>query len=275
MRIVMAMVLLAGGFLLPAQDNEKKEEDLKNPHEGKAEAVEAGRKQFLNSCSGCHGPNAEGGRGPRLLKSGVVRGSSNRQLFTLIKDGVKGSDMPPTKAPDEKIWEMVSFVKNLNAPAYEANASGNAESGGKLFHGKAGCAGCHAIAGKGGVIGPDLTNAGMSRSYANLRESLLQPSERPSEGYLGVTVTLRDGKKISGIAKNNTNYSIQVMDRQSKLYLLNKLEVSEIVFKKSSLMPEDFGKRLSKAEIDDVLAYVSRQVERVPVPGGEAGAKEQ
>ncbi len=269
------MILMAGCAVLPAQDEEKKEEDLKNPHEGKAEAVEAGRKQFLNSCSGCHGPNAKGGRGPRLLKSGVVRGSSNRQLFNLIKDGVRGSDMPPFKAADEKIWELVSFVKNLNAPAYESNPPGNVESGGKLFHDKAGCSGCHAIGGKGGVIGPDLTNAGMTRSYASLRESLLQPNERPTEGYGGVSVTLRDGKKISGIAKDHTNYSIQVMDRQGKLYLLNKLDVSEIVFRKNSLMPDDFGKRLSKAEVDDVLAYVSHQAVRVPVPGETAGTKEQ
>ena len=58
-----------------------KEDELKNPVAGKPEAISAGRKLFLESCSGCHGAEAEGGRGPNLARGERVRGVTNRQLF--------------------------------------------------------------------------------------------------------------------------------------------------------------------------------------------------
>jgi cytochrome c oxidase cbb3-type subunit 3 len=266
MRLALCFALLAAVCLLPAQEEEDKEKDITNPLEGRPEMVEAGRKLYLTSCSGCHGPNAEGGRGPRLIKSGMVRGSSNRRIFTTIKEGVRGSDMPPTPLDDGKIWQLVSYVKSINAPAYDSKPPGDPARGEKLFHGKAGCIQCHAIRGNGGVLGPDLSQAGLTRSYAQLRESLLNPSERPTEGFQAVTVTLKSGGKVEGIAKNYTNYSIQVIDATGRLHLLNKLDLSEIVFRKSSLMPEDYARRLTKSEIDDVLAFVSRQAVRLPQP---------
>ena len=52
----------------------EKEDDVKNPVAGKPEAISAGRKLFLDSCSGCHGAEAEGGRGPNLARGDRVRG---------------------------------------------------------------------------------------------------------------------------------------------------------------------------------------------------------
>jgi mono/diheme cytochrome c family protein len=72
-------------------------EDLKNPVAGQAEAIVAGKKLYLEGCSGCHGPTAEGGRGPNLAQGDQIRGASNRQLLSVLTEGVKGSDMPPSR----------------------------------------------------------------------------------------------------------------------------------------------------------------------------------
>src|SRR5690348_14237088 len=90
-----ALGALLGISLAVAQAPEK-EDDLKNPVAGKPEAISAGRKLFLEGCSGCHGAEAEGGRGPNLARGERVRGLTNRQLFGTIRDGVKGGDMPPS-----------------------------------------------------------------------------------------------------------------------------------------------------------------------------------
>jgi cytochrome c oxidase cbb3-type subunit III len=271
--LVAAVVLLFGGIAL-AQDERAREEELKNPYEGNVEVLASGRKLYMSACSGCHGPNADGGRGPRLAQNGQVRSATNRRLFTTIKEGVPGSDMPPTPLDDDKIWQLVSYVKSINAPAYETPTTGNAANGEKLFHGKAGCVHCHAVKGKGGFLGPDLSNAGIARSYAQLRESVLKPSERPTDGYQGVSVTFKDGRKIEGVAKNNTNYSIQVLDKTGTLHLINKLDLTEIAYRKGSLMPDDYAKRLTRQEIEDVLAYVSKQAVRVPDPEDKKAKKE-
>ncbi|MCC6588522.1 MAG: c-type cytochrome [Bryobacterales bacterium] len=258
--------LIAAQHDTPDRDGGKSK---KNPLGDSAEVVDAGRTQYVNSCSGCHGPTAEGGRGPRLAGNGDVRGASDESLFNVIKNGVRGSDMPPSPLPEEKIWQMVAYVRTLNARAYQTRVPGDREAGRATYMGKAGCVKCHRIRGEGGLLGPDLSNIGASRSVAQLRESILKPSERPTEGYDGVTVVLKSGKRIQGIAKDNTNYTIQVMDAQGQLHLLNKAELSEIVFRKGSLMPGDYRDRLSRQELQDVLAYLSRQALRTDAANKE------
>ncbi|MEZ5351049.1 MAG: c-type cytochrome [Bryobacteraceae bacterium] len=264
-RLLFALLLAAAGASGQGTD--------RNPFSGSQEAVAAGRKLYMTSCAGCHGPGGEGGRGPRLSQNGRIRGAQDGRLFDSIKNGVRGSDMPPSPLGTDQVWQLVSFVRSVNAPAYESPAVGDAAAGEKLYGGKGRCSGCHAIGGKGGVLGPDLSHIGMTRSVAQLREALLKPSERPTEGYGGVTVIRRGGEKIQGVVKNNTNYAIQVLDRAGNLHLLDKADLEEIVFRRGSLMPGDYGTRLTRQEQNDVIAFLSRQAVRIPEKEDEQEAR--
>lgn len=267
-----ACSLLIFSLIAFAQHPQDKEDDdkKKNPLDGQPAAIDAGRQLYMNSCSGCHGPNAEGGRGPRIAQNGDIRGATDGRLFNSIKNGVRGSDMPPSTRPDEQIWQLVSYVKSINAPAYETKLAGNVDSGRAIFSGKGGCANCHMIRGRGGAMGPDLTNAGMARSVPQLREAILQPSEKPTEGYRAVIVKTKKGETIKGVAKDNTNYAISVMDNAGRLHLLNKIDLTEVVFSAKSAMPEGYGQRLTKDEVNDVIAFLARQAVRPPAPKEES-----
>jgi cytochrome c oxidase cbb3-type subunit III len=269
MRVACSTFLFAALVLAQHPEGKDDESKVKNPLDGQPEAIEEGRLLYMNSCSGCHGPTAEGGRGPRIAQNGDIRGANDGRLFNSIKNGVRGSDMPPSTYPDDKIWQLVSFVKSVNAPAYEAKVSGSADSGRAIFSGKGGCSGCHMIRGQGGALGPDLTNAGMARSVPQLREAILKPSEKPTEGFSAVTVRTKKGETIKGVAKDNTNYNINVMDGSGRIHLLSKIDLSEVVFSKRSAMPEDYGQRFSKQEIDDLIAFLARQTVRPPAPKEE------
>jgi cytochrome c oxidase cbb3-type subunit III len=262
MRTICAILVAASA--LPAQAPSRESNPEPNPYAGQADAIATGRKLFATSCSGCHGANAEGGRGPNLIEGRQVRRLSERGLFNSIKSGVPGTDMPPTNLPDEQIWKIAAFVRGLSAPAYEANLAGNPDSGSAIFFGKGRCSGCHMIRGRGGFLGPDLTDIGALRTVLQLRESFLKPNARIVDGFDGVTVTLRDGSRISGVARNNNNYSIQILDAKGELRLISKDRIRDTQFRTSSLMPEDYGKRLSSAEVADVLAYLSVQSVRPP-----------
>jgi len=249
---------IAAGALLAAQTPEK-EDDVKNPVAGKPEAVSAGRKLYLEGCSGCHGAEAEGGRGPNLSRGDRVRGVTNRQLFSTIREGVKGGDMPPSHLPDEQIWQILAYLRDLTATAFERSLPGDIRAGSELFSEKAGCSECHSIRGHGGFLGPDLSNIGRTRTFVQLRESLLDPDAQITEGYGGVTVTTKSGAKIDGVARDNTNYAIDILDRKGRLHLLLKQNLTEVVFRKSSLMPQDYARRLSEPETQNVLAFLARQ----------------
>jgi putative heme-binding domain-containing protein len=239
-------------------------EDVKNPVAGDEKALEAGRNLYMTSCSGCHGPTGEGGRGVRLAQNGDIRGATNTRLFDSIKNGVRGSDMPASPYPEDKIWQLVSYVRSINASAYESKLPGVPEKGALIFDGKGGCRGCHMIRGKGGVLGPDLSHIGVARSMVQLHEAIAKPSERPTEGYTGVEVTTRTGTVIKGVAKDNTNYNISVLDAKGTLHVLRKVDLKAVVFAKESPMPADYAKRLSKEEMNDLIAFLSRQAVRIP-----------
>jgi len=265
MRTLLTLVLAVSALWAQFPDRESQSD--RNPFAGQADAVSAGRKLFVTSCSGCHGANGEGGRGPNLTTGRAVRRSGDRALFSSIRSGVPGTDMPPTNLPDDQVWRLVAFVRDLSAPAYESKVAGDPEAGAAIFFGKGACSGCHMIRGRGGFLGPDLTDIGAQRTAPQLRESLLQPSARIADGYQGVTVTMLDGAKITGVARNNDDYSIQILDSKGDLRLLSKDKLRDVLFRKTSLMPEDYGKRLTLDEISNVLAFLSRQSVRPPAAG--------
>jgi putative heme-binding domain-containing protein len=256
------IVLLSIACVLTLNAQGDKKEDTENPLAGKPEAVEAGKKLFGAACSACHGKTGEGGRGPNLADGEQVRRLNNRQLFDSIKSGVRGTDMPAFPLPEEQIWQLVTFVRSLSAPAYESRVPGDPGQGSEIFFGKGGCVDCHMIHGRGGFLGPDLSHAGMRRSWKQLQEDVLAPSARLSQGFQAVDVIAKTGEKISGVAKDNTNYSIHILDRNGGLHLMLKKDLREVTFHQNSLMPGDYGQRLNAEEVDNLLAFLSRQAVR-------------
>ena len=178
--------------------------------------------------------------------------------------------MPPTNLPEDQIWQIAAYVRSLTAPAIESPLPGDPSAGEALFHGKGGCHQCHCIRGRGGMLGPDLSNAGAQRPLEGLRESILDPDADGFPGYRGVTALLKDGRTIQGVARNSTNYSVQIMDANGELHLLDMRAVKELKLAGHSPMPRDYKEKLSRREIDDLLAFLSRQTLRPYQPPARA-----
>ena len=68
---------------VPAKDH-----DRKNPYEGQADAVAAGRIVFFDHCSKCHGENAEGTKKrPSLRSARVQQEATEGDLHWLLVNG--------------------------------------------------------------------------------------------------------------------------------------------------------------------------------------------
>ena len=266
MRRLLVLLLFAAPL---AAQNPALREVARDPNEdiyiGKKEHIAAGEQLYSIACSGCHGPGGEGGRGPNLVIGPAAQNKKPTQIYSAIKIGVPGGDMPPFGSmSEEQLWQMTAYVSSLSRPAYEVDVPGDPEAGKALYHGKAGCSNCHMIRGEGGSLGPDLSNAGLQNYVLQLREGVLEPNKRITPGFDPVRVVTDSGETIEGVAKNYTNYSIQLLDRSGTLHLLDTGGLKEIVFLKDTWMPANLTDRFSDDEIQNILAFVSRQAARIP-----------
>src|SRR5258708_5977649 len=230
----------------------------RNPFQNDRQAVEAGRGAFRIYCSPCHGIRAEGGRGPDLTRGVYSAGETDADLFNVISNGVPGTEMPSFSLGlgDENTWRVVSYLRSVTGRDSE-KVTGNPASGEKLFWGKGGCGGCHRVATRGGRMGPDLTRIGRTRSLKYLRDSVISPDADLTPGYNTITVVTRAGKKIVGVQRGFDNFSAQLMDAQENYYSFLKSEASSVKREFRSLMPDGYGKLFTKAELDDLVAYLA------------------
>jgi cytochrome c oxidase cbb3-type subunit III len=229
----------------------------KNPFAGQKAAIEAGAQRFKSNCAACHGADAEGGRGPALAGNRDIQQMDDQNLFNTIRQGIPGTSMPPSQLPDDQTWQLAAFVRNLSAPAAQAVLTGNADMGRKLFYGEGQCSQCHAIRGNGGLLGPDLTNAGADLTVRDLREGIGHKLTRIPAGFDPVAVTLKTGRQLEGVAKYNTDYAIAVIDRSGRLHLLNKTEVAKVDFTSRAALPQN-----TPGDVDDLLAFLAAQTVR-------------
>ena len=131
------------------------------------------------------------------------------------------------------------------------------------------CSNCHMVNGNGGLLGPDLSRVGASRSVSYLIDSIREPDKELSSGMLDpnnhyglplvydtVTVVTASGRKITGIAKNEDTFSVQLLDTHQSLHFLLKKDVKEVTHERKSLMPP-YSKECSRREqLQDLIAYL-------------------
>lgn len=268
MRACLPALLLA----LPlAAQHGRYEKESAHPLIGNPAAIADGTKLYAHSCAGCHGPDGSGGRGPNLVRRPLWHPLSDERIFEVVRQGLPGADMPPTDLTDDETWRLVAFLHALIGPAVENPAPGDPKAGAEAFWSKKhGCSNCHAIRGTGGRTGPDLTDIGGIRPLALIKEALVNPSHKLYLlGREAVTVKLKDGRAVEGVARNRDNFSLQVIDREGKLHLLSMREVAVLEISESPIMPADYGERLSASEIENLLAFLSRQSLRDSTPEGK------
>lgn len=225
------------------------------------EVVAQGRVAYNRTCTACHGiDGGEGERAPALVGDRRFFRLSEGALYDTIENGIPGTAMPAmAKALDKDVvWQIVVFIRAMRASASDTDVAGDVQHGRQVFAGKGGCIKCHTIDGQGGKIGPDLSNVGAEMTLKHLHDSLT--TETPMVlGYEPVTVELTNGQTIKGIAKNEDAFSLQLLDYDDHLHLIDKADVKREDESAKSLMPHDYDKVLSTDEFQDLLAMLARQ----------------
>ena len=253
-RVWLALVIatLAGGATVPAQS---KDQPSKNPFQPTPEALQEGMAAFRANCAYCHGLNARGMRGPDL--TGVfASGATEEGLFRLVRRGIPGTEMPPAgiflQEPDT--WKVLMYVRTLSVPSPAEPPRGDAANGERIFSAR--CSTCHQVSGRGGVLGPDLSRVGVSRTREALARQIRGLVEDIRPGFEPVTVRTQEGRAVRGTRKNEDLFSIQIMDSSERLQGFVKSNVGQVTEEKRTLMPAYTVDQLNDRDLDDLLRYL-------------------
>jgi putative heme-binding domain-containing protein len=242
----LAAVCIGCGLLAAANAEQR------NPFETDEAAIRIGSVLFAARCSDCHGPDAKGKLGPDLTQR-WARGDSDEGAFGIIRNGVPGTSMPPSIAPDNELWAIVAYLRSISVMP-PLVTRGDAGRGRSLFASE--CSSCHQVQGSGGALAPDLTSVGSTRSRAALTAALRDPSATVALGYRAVTAVTRAGERVEGVVKGEDAFSIQVVTVDGELRAFRKRDLAEIARSTESLMPAYDVNRLSDAALEDLLAYL-------------------
>ena len=158
---------------------------------------------------------------------------------------------------ESEIKAVVSYLRELQGKRINRHVAGNDIAGRELFFGRAGCGTCHMIHGQGGFLGSDLSGYGNSHTPEQIRASILDPKKAADSMHGTATVTTRDGKRYRGIVRNEDNFSLQLQTPDGAFHLFDKKAAKSIEHEDGSLMPSDYGVRLSEADLDNLVTFLA------------------
>jgi len=220
--------------------------------------VAAGKQSFTSTCAGCHGLDGRGSeRAPSIATAPRIRKFSDQQLSNVISNGVPGTGMPGFHSlTAAQVRSLVTYVRLLQGKTENHALPGNPESGKQIYFGKGECSNCHSIAGQGGFLGPDLTTFGSTSADTAILQAILNSNRIVPSGYKSAGATTRDGVRIEGIVRNEDNFSVQLQTQDGAFHFLQKSDLQNLEYRNQSLMPTNYGERLTRAELDDLVSYL-------------------
>jgi len=231
--------------------------------------LNAGRQLFQTHCTVCHGPQGDGGKGTNLAQPRLPRATDDQALARIITFGIPGTEMPRTRMTQQQLVDVMAYVRSLGAMPAEP-LHGSAQRGEQIYRGKGNCAQCHALHGRGGTLGPELTDIGLRRGPRYLRESLTDPEAAIPDSFtsyqkvtllpdnfLQVRVVTKDGRRYTGARVNEDAFSIQIRNTAGHVDSFFKEELQALHKDWGKSPMPSYREALSSAELEDVVAYLA------------------
>lgn len=226
------------------------------PASGAPSDVAAGRRIFDAQCAWCHGTDGTGGTGPSL--QGTLRHATDlKSIVGIVSNGIQGTEMPAFGGPltERAVRQVAAYVLSLGRSAPRP-MPGNPDRGAAAYQ-EIGCGSCHVVAGRGGVLGPELTSIGARRGAGYLREALINPEATHPPGYLVVRAETADGRQIRGVRLNEDVFWIHLRDAAGTIHVLEKSQLARLERELSATLMPSYASRLTDGQLDDVVAYLA------------------
>ncbi len=125
------------------------------------------------------------------------------------------------------------------------------------------CKNCHTVHGRGGTLGPDLSQVGRKYERAALLETILDPSKAIAPEYVPHVLETDAGQVYVGLLLENGPQSALLVDAQNQTVRVQKSEIVALVPQTKSLMPELVLRDVSAQDAADLLAYLASLTDAV------------
>jgi putative heme-binding domain-containing protein len=217
--------------------------------------IEYGAVLYGSHCIACHGEN--GDLMPQInLRSGrFPNAPTDRELATVIREGLPGTVMTPNQYSESEITALVAYVRNIGNANLSGARLGDAERGRSLYEGKGECASCHRIDGRGPRAAPDLTNVGANRTAAALERALIGGSDATLPINRPVRIVTAQGAVIQGRRLNEDTFTVQIVDDSERLLSFDKTTLRAYTVLDTPAMPA-YRDRLDASERADLVSYL-------------------
>jgi putative heme-binding domain-containing protein len=206
------------------------------------------------------GKTISGDVGKRMLRSAQAAPKPSDALIEKIRTTASLADAGWKWSP-EFAAEIVADVKTQGHP----------HRGEAIYRREAlQCIKCHAIAGAGPPVGPDLVSVGASAQADYLLESLIVPVAKVKEGFHAQLILDEEGKVTTGVPAQETETELLLRTAENQLVRIDKKQIAARR-ESRSLMPDGLVDALTREELVDLVAFLSQlgKVGEFAVPMGD------
>lgn len=126
-----------------------------------------------------------------------------------------------------------------------------------FFGSRAACSSCHAVAGRGARVGPDLAGIGAIRTREDLLEAIVFPSASFARGYEPWRIKTRDGQVVDGLRVRESAEAITILQADRTERRVRRGEIEDVREGRTSIMPAGLDRQLAPEELRDLLAFLS------------------
>jgi putative heme-binding domain-containing protein len=154
-------------------------------------------------------------------------------------------------------WAPSPAPESAPAAAPAANLDGGDPARGEavFFSETAKCSVCHQVRGKGGLVGPDLSNLA-HRDAASIHRDITDPSAVLHPDFVPYTVALTDGRVAVGVVRAVDEHTIRVLDISAQATEVRRDEIDIMEPSRTSIMPVGLAGAIGEAALRDLIAYL-------------------
>ena len=188
-----------------------------------------------------------------IMKGTMVVATNNDQAKTLV-----AANQPKVVSQ----WKLKDFANVREFKKDEASVM----RGMQAFV-KARCNQCHAVAGHGINLGPDLTDVAKRYQGQKLLKQILEPSSEIHKEFQTRQFLLGNGKMVSGVVVQESKKEYQVISNlitPKNITRVSKRDIDEQGLSKISSMPEGLVDVLTREEILNLVGFLEAGGHKLP-----------